>query len=213
MNANAFKTFMKKLIWNFTIFIAFVFAFSGLTGCPSGELKTASNENAGSTSNTAEPQKKSDSVYPPAPAAIAQAEVKMLDGTTFKLDDQKGKVILFNLWATWCGPCRAEMPHLVEMQEKYRDKDFEIIGLNVGSEGVPETEEQITAFAKDMKLNYKLGWADNKLNNEFMRIAQIPGIPISVLINREGRMTGIFAGGGPNVIGKMKQTVEKTVNE
>jgi thiol-disulfide isomerase/thioredoxin len=204
---------MKNLLWNFTIFIVFVFTFSSLTGCPTATTQKDANEDQKLNSNTTEAKKKEGTDYPPVPSAIAQAEFKMLDGTTFKLEDQKGKVILFNLWATWCGPCRGEMPHLIEMQEKYRDKNFEIIGLDVPTDGIPESPEAITSFAKQMKLNYKLGWADNKSANEFARIAQMPGIPISVLVNREGKMTGIFAGGGAKVIKSMEETVEKTVNE
>jgi len=203
---------MKNLLWNFTLFIALVFAFSGLTGCPTATTEKNPTPEPSSNSDTAETKEKGETNYPPLPSAIAQAELKMVDGTTYKIEDQKGKVVLINLWATWCGPCRAEMPHLVEMQEKYRDRNFEIIGLDVGTDGVPETAEAITAFAQDMKLNYKLGWADNKLNNEFVRLAQMAGIPISVLVNREGKMTGIFTGGGPSVVKKMKETVEKTVN-
>ena len=62
--------------------------------------------------------------FPPAPVAVSQAEIKNIDGTSFKVEDKKGKVILLNLWATWCGPCRAEMPDLIDLQNKYRDKDF-----------------------------------------------------------------------------------------
>lgn len=201
---------MKNLFINAVLFIALCVVFSG---CPTATTEKGASENPNANSNTPEAKKSEGTNYPPVPAAIAQAEYKMLDGTTFKLEDQKGKVILFNLWATWCGPCRAEMPHLVEMQEKYRDKNFEIIGLDVGTDGIPESPEAITAFAKQMNLNYRLGWADNKSNNEFARLAQMPGIPISVLVNREGKMTGIFAGGGSKVIRSMVETVEKTVNE
>jgi thiol-disulfide isomerase/thioredoxin len=203
---------MKNLFWNLTIFIALVFTFSSLTGCPTGSTEKGPVDEA-KTNSDATQEKKKDVDYPPAPAAIAQAEFKMLDGGTFKLEDQKGKVILFNLWATWCGPCRNEMPHLIEMQEKFRDKNFEIIGLDVGTEGIPETAEEITKFAAEMNLNYKLGWADNKTNSEFIRLTQMAGIPQSVLINREGKITGIFTGGSMKVINSMKATVEKTVNE
>ena len=138
----------------------------------------------------------------------------MIDGTIFKLEDQKGKVILFNLWGIWCGPCIAEMPHLIEMQEKYRDKNFEIIGLNIGDQdGNPESEEAIKAFAEKQKLNYQLGYAGRALYDEFNRVSKLGGVPQSILVNRDGKMTGVFSGGGPRVIKLMKETVEKTVNE
>jgi thiol-disulfide isomerase/thioredoxin len=147
--------------------------------------------------------------YPPAPAALAQADVKRLDGTIYKLADKKGKVVLVNLWATWCGPCIGEMPHLVEMQEKYKDKGFEVIGLDTDD----ESKEDIEAFAAKQKLNYELGWADGKLMSEFVKLSKLQGIPQSILLNREGQLTGVFTGGGPKTIAKMKETVEKIMSE
>lgn len=185
-----------------------------MTACPTATTqKGPPDESNNSNTNTGETKKK-DVDYPAAPSAIAQAEIKMLDGTTFKLEDQKGKVILFNLWATWCGPCLAEMPHLIETQDKYRDSGFEIIGLDVGDyNNNPEPAEEIEAFAKKKGLNYKLGWTTRELQNEFIKLTQMSGIPLSVLINREGKVTGIFTGGSQRVIKSMKETVEKTVNE
>jgi thiol-disulfide isomerase/thioredoxin len=204
---------MKNLFWNFTIFIALSVAFSSLTACPTATTQKGPPDESNSNTNTGE-TKKTDVDYPPAPSAIAQAEIKMLDGTTFKLEDQKGKVILFNLWATWCGPCLAEMPHLIEIQDKYRDSGFEIIGLDVGDyNNNPESAEEIEAFAKKKGLNYKLGWTNRELQNEFIKLTQMSGIPLSVLVNREGKVTGIFTGGSMRVIKSMKETVEKTINE
>lgn len=224
---------MKDLFKNFAVFIALVFAISSLSGCPSASTEKGSVDEAKTDANTTEVKKtekgsvnkaktdantteakKKDDGYPPAPAAIAQTEIKMLNGQTFKLEDQKGKVILFNLWGIWCGPCIAEMPHLVEMQEKYKDKNFEIIGLNVGDDsGNPESEQAINDFAARQKLNYPLGYADRKLFDEFARTTKLAGVPQSVLISREGKIIGIFTGGGPRVINSMKETVEKTLSD
>lgn len=205
---------MKDLFRNFTIFIALSVVFSSLLACPSANTQKGPVDEAQSNANTAETNKKDDKGYPSPPAAIAQAEIKMLDGKIFKLEEQKGKVILFNLWGIWCVPCIREMPHLIETQDKYRDKNFEIIGLNIGDgDGTPETEEAIKEFAAKHKLNYQLGYADRKLFEEFARLAQLGGVPISILINREGKVTGVFTGGSPPVISKMKETVEKNVIE
>lgn len=193
---------MKILLTNVILFIVLSFAFSSLTSCQSGP------ENTGQTTTDGSTEKKKVN-YPPAPSVIMQSEIKMVDGTNFKLEDKKGKVILVNLWATWCGPCRAEMPHLVEMQDKYRDKNFEIIGLDVD----PESKEDIEAFAKQMKLNYPLGWAAESLTGEFMKFSKQNGIPQSFLINREGQMTGVFFGANPKEIAKLKERVEIAVNE
>lgn len=190
--------------------IVLSFAFSLLTSCTNTQTASV-NGNSSAPANTGSdaPPEKKKVVYPPAPSAIMQADIKLLDGTTFKLQDKKGKVMLVNLWATWCIPCVAEMPHIVEMQEKFKDKGFEVIGLDSDD----ESKEQIEAFAAKQKLNYQLGWADGALMSEFIKITRLQGIPQSILINREGQLTGIFTGGGPSTVNKLKETVEKVVTE
>jgi thiol-disulfide isomerase/thioredoxin len=188
--------------------------FSALSGCTSSanSAKQTDEANVSSTnseSNEPAKSKKDNSEYPPIPSALAQTEIKKIDHSTFKLEDKKGNVILLNLWATWCGPCRGEMPHLVEMEEEYKPKNFEVIGLNTDDESV----EAINSFAEEMKLNYQMAYADGKMMREFLNISKFQGIPQSFLIDREGRLRGVFLGGGPKVIGTMKETVEKVVNE
>ena len=211
---------MKNTLKNTLLFIALSIAFSSLTACTNSSTATnnqkgaiievASNASskADVVTSTAPPPETADSPYPPAPEAILKTENKDLDGKVLKIEDYKGKVVLVNLWATWCGPCRGEMPHFIEMQDKYRDKGFEVIGLDVDEESV----EEINAFAKEMKLNYKLGYADQKMVSAFIKVTKLQGIPQTILINRDGRMTGIFSGGGQKVIAQMKEAVEKTVN-
>lgn len=192
---------MKFVFKNIALFIVLVLAFSALTSCK-GTENASVNE-----SNSTDGKK---AVYPPAPSGVMQADLKNLDGTTFKLQDKKGKVVLVNLWATWCVPCVSEMPHLIEMQEKYKDKGFEIVGLDTDDE---DTKEKIEAFAAKHKLNYQLGWANDQLKSEFMKITRLDAIPQSLLINRDGQLNGVFTGGGATTVNKMKETVEKVVND
>ncbi len=205
---------MNNLLKICFLFLIFAGVFSGLTACtgsqsagnnPANEV----NQTENSTAQSNESAKKPNSEYPPIPAALAQTEIKKIDDSTFKLEDKKGNVLLLNLWATWCGPCRGEMPHLVEMEEKYKAKNFEVIGLNTDNESV----EDINDFAKEMKLNYLMAYADQAMYRELLSISKFQGIPQSFLIDREGRLRGVFLGGGPKVIGTMKETVEKVVNE
>jgi thiol-disulfide isomerase/thioredoxin len=198
---------MKFVLKNSALFIILSFAFSALTSCTGTQTAPAGNDISSAPVNSAQPPEKKKVNYPPAPSAIMQADVKSLDGTTFKLQDKKGKVVLVNLWATWCGPCINEMPHLNEMQEKYRDQGFEVIGLDSDD----ESKEDIEAFAAKQKLNYPLGWADGAMMSEFVKLSKLAGIPQSILINRDGQLTGVFTGGGAKTISKMKETVEKVV--
>lgn len=147
--------------------------------------------------------------YPKLASAVATAEIKALDGTTYTLNDKQGKILLLNLWATWCGPCRFEMPALVRMQEKHGAQGFEVIGLNTDDESV----ELINNFAAELKLNYPIAYANTKLQSDMLKISKFPGIPQSFLLDREGRLRGVFRGANPKDIAKMEEVVEKVVNE
>lgn len=204
---------MKNLLKNIAVFAVLSVLLSGFLSCKSttSQPKDAS-ESAANTGSAANASKSGN--YPPAPAGIMQADIRDLDGNTFKLEDKKGKVVLVNLWGIWCGPCVAEMPHLIELQEKFKDRDFQIIGLNIGDDnGEEESAANIKAFAEKKKLNYQLAYADEKLFGEFVKVSRLNGVPQTILIDREGRLTGVFTGGGPKVVGQMKESVEKIIGE
>ena len=197
---------MKKVF----LLIILCVAGSALVSCDTNSTANGTQEEPDKPSaenKTAE--KPNDDGYLPPPELIANAEFELIDGESFSLKDSKGKVVLLNLWATWCGPCRAEMPELVALQEKYRDQGFIVVGLDTD----PEPEDDIKKFAEQMKLNYKLGWAEREHVGAFFKLGQMNGIPQSFLINREGKLTGIFQGGSPKVIEQMKENVEKIVNQ
>lgn len=193
--------------------IAFVTAlaigFSGLSGCTSAPTNNSSAVNTSTApANSGEPKKGSE--YPPLAEKVASADMKNLDGTTFKVSDRKGKVLLLNLWATWCGPCRSEMPSLVKMQDEHRDKGFEIIGLNTDD---GDTKEMIDKFAAELKLNYTLVWADSAMQAALLKISNFGGIPQSFVIDRDGNLRGVFRGANPADIRKMEELVAKIVAE
>lgn len=203
---------MKEFFNNSALLVIFAIVFSGLNSCTG----TASSQR-GPVNETAPPSDapanaesaKKPSGYPPIASAVANADIKNLDGTTFKVADKKGKVLLLNMWATWCGPCRAEMPALVRMQDKHREQNLEIIGLNTDD----ETVEAINAFTEKMNLNYQIVWADTNLQSSLLKISKFPGIPQSFLIDREGNLRGVFRGANPDDIIKMEELVGKLVSE
>ncbi len=186
--------------------------FSGLSGCGGGSQATPSSNLAQMANAVSNKGQTGDSEYPMLVGSIANADIELIDGTKFKIADRKGKVLLLNLWGVWCGPCRIEMPHLVEMQDKFREQGFQVIGLNIGDEDLqPDTTDRIQKFAAEMKLNYELARIDNNLTNEFNKLARFDGVPISMLIDRDGRLRGVFAGAGPKVITRMKEVVPQVI--
>jgi thiol-disulfide isomerase/thioredoxin len=152
---------------------------------------------------------KGASEYPLLATNLLQTEFKLIGGKSAKIEDYKGKVLLINLWATWCGPCRMEMPHLVELQTKHKENGLQIVGLDVD----PETETEMKSFAERMNLNYELGWMDSDLRQGLSRIYPLGSIPMSFLISRDGRVRGVFAGAGAKTINSMKEQVEKALTE
>ena len=103
-----------------------------------------------------------------------------LDGKPVTLAGYKEKVILLNFWATWCGPCRAEIPDLVELQNKYRDH-LQIIGLVVDD----DDRDAIKKFVAEFAINYPVALATNDLRLQY---GGIPALPTSFVLNAEGRV-------------------------
>jgi len=204
---------MRSIFNNLFLFVIFAFALSILTNCSgsqqaaNGNAESAQQPPATGAANVEPAKKKSD--YPPIATAVAEADIKNLDGSTWKVADKKGKVLLLNMWATWCGPCRSEMPTLVKLQEAHREKGFEVIGLNTDD----ETADDINKFASDMKLNYTLVWADTELQNALLKISKFGGIPQTFIVDRDGNLRGVFRGANPADVKKMTELVELIVNE
>jgi thiol-disulfide isomerase/thioredoxin len=168
------------------------------------------NDN-GSSANTG---KAEESSYPPLPSALANARFQLLDGTSMTLAEKKGKVLLVNIWGTWCGPCRAEMPHLIELQNKYGDKGFEVIGLNIGDgAGAPEPVDQIKAFAEKMGLNYTIAISSNETTREFYRLTRQEVVPQTLVVDRNGKLRGVLVGSGQRVYDSMYETTAKLMAE
>lgn len=103
-----------------------------------------------------------------------------LEGRKLNLADYKGKVVLLDFWATWCGPCRTEIPHFVEMQNKYGPEGFQVIGISMDDDAKPVRE-----FYQQYKLNYPAAVGDDKLAE---RYGGVLGLPVNFILDREGRI-------------------------
>lgn len=106
---------------------------------------------------------------------------KMLDGSPFNLAEQRGKVVLLNLWATWCGPCVFEIPELEKLHQQYASRGFAVIGVSL-DEGDPQG---VADFVKEHKMTYPVAVdPEGKMAN----ILQTSIIPTSVLLDKNGKV-------------------------
>jgi thiol-disulfide isomerase/thioredoxin len=114
------------------------------------------------------------------PDPAPEFQLAGLDGKPVTLAGSKGKVVLVNFWATWCGPCRAEIPDLVELQKKYKDQ-LQILGLVVDDDDL----DAIKKFAAKFGINYPVALATNDIRIQY---GGIPALPTSFVLNSEGNV-------------------------
>jgi thiol-disulfide isomerase/thioredoxin len=111
---------------------------------------------------------------------------------SIKLADMKGKVVLLDFWATWCGPCKAGIPHLNELYSEHKDDGFEIVGISVDRGGRGKTGiEEVRAFIQKTAMDYPLAMADAQTVSAY---GGIRSIPTAFLIDREGRLRKRYVG-------------------
>ena len=124
-----------------------------------------------------------------APAYVATT----LAGDTTSLAAQKGRVVLLNIWATWCHPCRAEIPELRAIHDRYRARGLQLVGVSVDADGA---DDDIRQFMRDFQMTYPI-WRDpaERISAQFLVI----GVPATFLIDKQGivrwRRTGPIAPG------------------
>lgn len=114
-------------------------------------------------------------------------ELETLDGKKVKLSDYRGKAVLLNFWATWCQPCKIEMPWLIEFQKNYRDQGFEIVGVAMEDTEKPEIEK----FLKEMGVNYVVLLGKESVGEQY---GGVLGLPTTFYIGRDGTIVEQHAG-------------------
>ena len=107
--------------------------------------------------------------------------LESLDGKTMRLSDMRGKAVLLNFWATWCGPCKIETPWLVQLQNQYGSQGLQIIGVEAGDDG----KEDIEKFVKDMGINYPILIGKESVGDAY---GGVPALPETFFIGRDGKI-------------------------
>jgi peroxiredoxin len=122
------------------------------------------------------------------PSSLApDFSLESLDGKTVRLSDLRGKAVLLNFWATWCGPCKIEMPWFVELQNQYASQGFQIIGVAMDE----ASKEDIGKFAKDMGVNYPILIGKEAVGEQY---GGVPALPETFVIGRDGKIVDKILG-------------------
>ena len=113
--------------------------------------------------------------------------LESLDGGNMRLSDLRGKAVLLNFWATWCGPCKIETPWLVELQKQYGSQGLQIIGVAMDD----SAKEDIAKFAKEMGVNYPVLLGKEAVGDAY---GGVPALPESFFIGRDGKIVDKIIG-------------------
>jgi thiol-disulfide isomerase/thioredoxin len=141
---------------------------------------------------------------------VLDAENRGTNGAPIKLGDYSGKVMLVNLWATWCGPCRMETPELVKLNKEFKDRGVEMIGLS--TEDPDASAQKVQEFVRAYNVDYQIGWAKREVALALMQGKT--NIPQSFIIARDGRILKRFIGFNPqSTPPQLKQALEQALAE
>jgi thiol-disulfide isomerase/thioredoxin len=130
-------------------------------------------------------------------------EIPLIDGGFIAAEDLRGKILVVDVWGTWCGPCRTVIPSLIEIQRRFGDRGVEVIGVSAEVSGDYETAvRRIRQFAADLGMNYQLGILDQQIYARIREIMKFEDetfiVPSTFVVNREGfiiaRYPGYFFG-------------------
>ena len=113
-----------------------------------------------------------------------------LDGNLVSLSDLRGKLVLVNFWATWCYPCRMEIPEFNDLYKQYKDRGLEILGVSMS-----DTQKALQNFTKSFKVDYPILYGTQQdLNKISMMYGGISAVPTTFIVNAQGELVKIFPG-------------------
>ena len=211
------KTNSGKSLWTpsriaFTVLVLSLFAAFGISSCSSNDERR-SNPPATEVANNRGAAPPRTAAPPPVttlPASVTQVELRALTGAPIKLSNYAGKVLLVNLWATWCGPCRLETPELVKLNKEFRSQGLEVIGLS--TENPDESADQVREFVQNYKVDYRVGWSGSQVAVELMQGRD--AIPQSFVISRSGRIVKRFVGFNASATpDQIREAIQEALND
>jgi thiol-disulfide isomerase/thioredoxin len=139
------------------------------------------------------------------PERIRELEIEALPSGTFRLSDFQGKVIVINLWASWCGPCRREVPEYEKVRKAYAGKEVEFIALTAEDRSATA---KVNRFLRDVNFGFRVGWADRELAGTLMNGKS--AIPQTLVLDGGGQIVKHWTGYSP---GRSADRLKETIDE
>ena len=126
------------------------------------------------------------------------------NGTFVKLSDYRGKVVLLNFWATWCGPCALEIPWFIEFEQEYKAKGFEVVGISMDDDGW----EAVKPYVSEHKLNYRVLLGDDSVSQLY---GGVEALPTTFIIDRDGKVAFVHVGlaGKDEYLGEIQSLLDE----
>lgn len=187
-----------------SVIVLGLFAAFGVSSCNSNDPQPVAPVSVRSTSGA----NRNEPPLATLPPFVFDAEMKGLNGESIKLSKYSGKVLLINLWATWCGPCRTETPELVRLHKEYQARGVEMVGLSTEDPG--SSKQMVQDFVREYEVDYEIGWVTRDVA---MALMQGQGsIPQSFILTRDGRVKKRFIGFHPQrTPPQLKQAIEEAL--
>jgi peroxiredoxin len=113
--------------------------------------------------------------------------LKDSNGQTVHLADYKGKVVLLDFWATWCGPCKIEIPWFIEFEQQFKDRGFAVLGVSMDEDGW----DAVKPYMDDLKINYRIMLGNEQVSDIY---GGVESLPTTLLIDRQGKIASIHIG-------------------
>lgn len=153
-----------------------------IIACGTPDQRSTKNNEA-TMGQTANPQNSSQQKFKEAP----DFTLETMEGNNFTLSDQRGKVVVLNFWATWCAPCRKEIPDFMELYNEMKDDGVLFVGVSLDEEGW----DKVRPYAKDMGINYPIMVDDGNVSRQY---GPIRAIPTTLIINKKGQVEYVAPG-------------------
>lgn len=143
------------------------------------------------------------------PESLRERQIKGIDkAPSFRLSDFQGKVIVINLWASWCGPCRREFPEYEKVRKSYEGREVEFVALT--TEDPRESSNEVNKFLRQVNLGFRLGWADRDMARFLMNGRG--AIPQTIVLDSNGRVIKQWSGYSPGRSGdRLRDAIDQAL--